>query len=64
MVLIENINGFLSRDVYKNGKQYSQRKKLKSAIEEPWYKIAPQNLDPFMLSIENHVFDLNINIDC
>lgn len=63
MVLIENINGFLSCDVYKNGKQYSQRKKLKSSIEETWHKIAPQNLDPFMLSIEIYVFDLNINID-
>uniref|UniRef100_A0A8R1E9U1 HTH_Tnp_Tc3_1 domain-containing protein n=1 Tax=Caenorhabditis japonica TaxID=281687 RepID=A0A8R1E9U1_CAEJA len=50
--------GFLTRSVYKNGKQYNSISELKDAVKTEWSKIHPSYLENLSNSMPNRIFQV------
>uniref|UniRef100_A0A8R1HSC7 Tc1-like transposase DDE domain-containing protein n=1 Tax=Caenorhabditis japonica TaxID=281687 RepID=A0A8R1HSC7_CAEJA len=55
---IERVWGFLTRSVYKNGKQYNSISELKDAVRTEWSKIHPSYLENLSNSMPNRIFQV------
>uniref|UniRef100_A0A8R1EJ87 Tc3 transposase DNA binding domain-containing protein n=1 Tax=Caenorhabditis japonica TaxID=281687 RepID=A0A8R1EJ87_CAEJA len=55
---IERVWGFLTRSVYKNGKQYNSIFELKDAVKTEWSKIHPSYLENLSNSMPNRIFQV------
>uniref|UniRef100_A0A8R1E5U9 Tc1-like transposase DDE domain-containing protein n=2 Tax=Caenorhabditis japonica TaxID=281687 RepID=A0A8R1E5U9_CAEJA len=55
---IESVWGFLTRSVYKNGKQYNSISELKDAVKTEWSKIHPSYLENLSNSMPNRIFQV------
>lgn len=55
---IENIWGIMSRDIYRNGKQYNTVGELKLAIHQSWLNIEAGTLRNLINSMPKRIFDV------
>lgn len=58
---IENVWGLLARRVYANGRQFSNVRSLKMAIEDCWAAFTNTDLQPFILSMPDRIFEVISN---
>jgi transposase len=58
---IENVWGLLARRVYWGGNQYNNLNELKNAIISAWNSITVAELQPFIESMPNRIFELIAN---
>lgn len=58
MNCIENLWGILARDVYRNGRQFSDVKSLKQQILQSWFNIRAETLHSLIDSMPRRVFEL------
>lgn len=56
--IIENVWGYLSRQVYMNNRQFSHQENLVNTIETKWEKIPQSYLDTLYKSILNRIFQV------
>lgn len=55
---IENVWGWLVRQIYSQDKEYSSRNELKEAIERAWHELTPQMLSKYIHSMPNRIFEV------
>lgn len=55
---IENAWGWLSREVYKDGKQYDSVEELKKAVLTAWEAIPEEYLKQLIASMKNRIFEI------
>ena len=56
--IIENVWGYLSRQVYANGKQYNTKEELKNSILDCWKKIPQDYIQKLYSSIPARIFEV------
>ncbi|CAD7082548.1 unnamed protein product [Hermetia illucens] len=55
---IENVWGWLVRQIYSQDKEYSSRNELKEAIERAGHELTPQMLSKYIHSMPNRIFEV------
>lgn len=61
--LIENLWGILVREVYRNGRQFSNVQELKDAILASWERVEKVSLKKLLDSMPNRTFEVIANQD-
>lgn len=56
--IVENVWGWLSREVYKNGKQYNNKQELENGIQKCWSKLPIKYIKNLYNSMPSRIFDL------
>ncbi|CAH2100518.1 unnamed protein product [Euphydryas editha] len=56
--IIENVWGWLSRELYKNGKQYNNKQDLEKGIKKCWSKLPIKYIRSLYDSMPSRIFDL------
>ena len=55
---IENLWGWMAREVYKNGRQFNSLNELKNEVEDCWERIHDSVLQDLAMSLPNRIFEL------
>lgn len=58
---MENLWGYLVRQIYAHGRQYQNKIELEKAIRDAWATIPPEELHKLTDSMKNRVFEVILN---